>query len=117
MRLIANIIWFLFGGLWLGLLWLISGLILCITILGIPLGTQCFKAARLSFMPFGKRVVLNFQKHPIAKCDLGTCWRLGHSNCLSGFRHFELHHDHRNSQRHSVYKNDEACHFSLRCQN
>lgn len=66
MRLIANIIWFLFGGLWLGLLWSVGGLILCITIVGIPLGTQCFKAARLSFMPFGKKVELNFRKHPIA---------------------------------------------------
>ncbi len=66
MRLIANIIWFIFGGLWLGLLWSVGGLILCITIVGIPLGLQCFKAARLSFMPFGKKVKLNFKKHPIA---------------------------------------------------
>ncbi len=66
MRLIANIIWFICGGLWLGLLWAVGGLILCITIVGIPLGLQCFKAARLSFMPFGKKVKLNFGRHPIA---------------------------------------------------
>lgn len=47
-RAIANLIWFILGGLVLGLLWSFAGLILCITIIGIPLGLQCFKAARLS---------------------------------------------------------------------
>ncbi len=65
MRLIGNIFWFIFGGLWLGLLWFISGLLLCITIIGIPLGVQCFKAAKLTFAPFGKAVTTHFDKHPI----------------------------------------------------
>ena len=65
-RAIANLIWFIFGGLVLGLLWFLAGLILCITIIGIPLGLQCFKAAKLSFFPFGKKVILDFAKHPIA---------------------------------------------------
>ena len=65
-RGIANVIWFLFGGLILGLLWCLTGLILCISIIGIPLGMQCFKAARLSFFPFGKKVDTNFGEHPIA---------------------------------------------------
>lgn len=63
---ITNLIWFIFGGLILGLLWSIAGLILCITVIGIPLGLQCFKAAKLSFFPFGKKVELHFSKHPIA---------------------------------------------------
>ena len=66
MRTIGNIIWILLGGLWLALGWLIFGLLLCITIIGIPLGTQCFKAAKLTLAPFGKVVNLNFGKHPIA---------------------------------------------------
>ena len=65
-RLIANIIWAIFGGIWLALLWGILGLILCITIIGIPFGIQCFKMARLSLFPYGKKVDLNFTKHPIA---------------------------------------------------
>ena len=48
MKLIANIIWILFGGIWLALLWFLGGLVLCITVIGIPLGLQCFKAAKLS---------------------------------------------------------------------
>ena len=66
MRTIGNIIWILLGGIWLALGWLIFGLLLCITIIGIPLGTQCFKAAKLTLAPFGKVVNLNFGKHPIA---------------------------------------------------
>ena len=66
MKLIANIIWIILGGIWLALLWTVLGILLCITIIGIPLGIQCFKAAWLSFAPFGKRVVWDFAKHPIA---------------------------------------------------
>lgn len=66
MRVICNIIWFIFGGLWLGLFWGLLGAILCVTIIGIPLGLQCFKAAKLTFAPFGKSVHLHFLKHPVA---------------------------------------------------
>ena len=66
MRTIANIIWILTGGWILSLLWAILGALLCITIVGIPFGLQCFKAAKLSFFPFGKKVILDFAKHPIA---------------------------------------------------
>lgn len=66
MKLLGNIIWIIFGGLFTALAWLIVGLLLCITIIGIPLGKQCFKFAKLSLAPFGKKVKLNFVKHPIA---------------------------------------------------
>jgi uncharacterized membrane protein YccF (DUF307 family) len=66
MKTFANIVWFLFGGFWLALLWSIFGVILCITIIGIPFGIQCFKVARLSLFPFGKKVELRFKTHPIA---------------------------------------------------
>ena len=66
MRLIANIIWFVFCGLWMGLFWTVAGILLCITIIGIPLGCQCFKAAKLTVAPFGKTVRINFDKHPFA---------------------------------------------------
>ena len=56
MKLIGNILWFVFGGFLSGLAWLFSGLLWCITVIGIPYGLQCFKFASLSFFPFGKDV-------------------------------------------------------------
>ncbi len=57
MRTIGNILWFIFGGFLSGLGWLLSGLILCVTVVGIPLGKQCFKFASLSFWPFKKDII------------------------------------------------------------
>ena len=57
MGCLGNVIWFLFGGLWQGLSWTISGILWCITIIGIPIGRQCFKFASLAFWPFGKEIV------------------------------------------------------------
>ncbi|OEH84163.1 hypothetical protein BHU72_12205 [Desulfuribacillus stibiiarsenatis] len=58
MNLIGNIIWLIFGGLLGFILWSIAGLILCVTIIGIPFGMQCFKIAILVLWPFGKEVEL-----------------------------------------------------------
>ena len=46
MRTIGNILWFIFGGLLGGLAWVFAGCIWCITIIGIPVGLQCFKLQR-----------------------------------------------------------------------
>ncbi len=56
MKLIANILWFIFGGFLFGTIWVLYGILWCITIIGIPIGLQCFKFAKLSFAPFGKKV-------------------------------------------------------------
>lgn len=56
MNFIGNLIWFIFGGFLSGFSWIISGIICCITIIGIPYGIQCFKFASLSFAPFGKEI-------------------------------------------------------------
>lgn len=66
MRWIGNILWFILGGVITGLTWCLLGLLLCITVVGIPFGLQCFKAANLSFAPFGKDVHIDFAEHPIA---------------------------------------------------
>lgn len=57
MNTLGNVIWFIFGGFLGGLGWLLAGIIWCITIIGIPIGLQCFKFAGLSFWPFGKEVI------------------------------------------------------------
>ena len=56
MRLLGNIIWFFLCGIWLFLAWVIVGLVLCITIIGIPLGVQAFKLSKLALWPFGKNI-------------------------------------------------------------
>lgn len=57
MRLLGNIIWILLGGVWTALGWLLIGAIFCISIIGVPLGLQCFKMASLTLAPFGKEIV------------------------------------------------------------
>lgn len=54
---LLNLLWLLFGGLVLALLIALNGVILCVTIIGIPFGLQCFKQAKLAMMPFGAEVV------------------------------------------------------------
>ena len=56
MSCLGNLLWFLCCGLWQGLSWLLAGLLWCITIVGIPIGLQCFKVAALAVCPFGKEV-------------------------------------------------------------
>lgn len=55
---ILNILWIIFGGLALATISVVIGAMLCVTIIGIPFGIQCFKLAKLSLMPFGAEVVL-----------------------------------------------------------
>lgn len=56
MSILGNIIWFICGGIFAGLGWFFIGLLWCATIIGIPVGLQCFKFGRLSFFPFGKSI-------------------------------------------------------------
>ena len=57
MNLIGNLIWLIFGGFIAAVGYFIGGLALCITIIGIPWGLQCFKLAELVLWPFGREVV------------------------------------------------------------
>ena len=56
MGCLGNLLWFIFGGFIMGISWLVIGVLWCITVVGIPIGVQCFKFAKLSFFPFGKEV-------------------------------------------------------------
>ena len=56
MGVIGNIIWFIFGGFIGGLLWCLAGFLCFVTIIGIPVGLQCFKFADVFFFPFGKEI-------------------------------------------------------------
>ncbi|EGR0298260.1 YccF domain-containing protein [Vibrio parahaemolyticus] len=57
MRTLGNIIWFLFGGIFMGLLWWLFGILAFISIIGIPWGRACFVMGYFSFFPFGKEAI------------------------------------------------------------
>src|SRR5262249_43376702 len=57
LSVVGNIIWFVLGGWWLAIGHLFFGALLCITIIGIPLGIASFKMVPLALAPFGKEVV------------------------------------------------------------
>ena len=56
MRLIGNILWIVFGGFLSALGWILAGCLWCVSIIGIPVGLQCFKLASISLNPFGKEI-------------------------------------------------------------
>ncbi len=56
MRFLGNVIWFLFGGFFSAIGWWIAGALWCVTIVGIPVGVQCFKLSSISLNPFGKEI-------------------------------------------------------------
>ena len=66
MKTLGNVLWFIFTGLVAWASWALAGILLCITLIGIPFGIQCFKMAGLVVWPFGRRVDSNFAAHPIA---------------------------------------------------
>ena len=57
LSIVMNIIWILIGGIWISLSHLVFGILLCITIIGIPFAKQHFKLAALALAPFGKKIV------------------------------------------------------------
>jgi uncharacterized membrane protein YccF (DUF307 family) len=57
MNFLGNLIWLIFGGLMAAIGYFFGGIVLCITVIGIPWGLQCFKIAELVLWPFGKKVV------------------------------------------------------------
>ena len=56
MRVLGNILWIILGGLAIAIGWALVGLILCISIIGIPFGIQSFKMAKHALWPFGAQI-------------------------------------------------------------
>jgi len=54
---IGNVIWFIFSGLWLAIAHAVTGVALCVTIIGIPLGLANFKLIPVSLLPLGRDIV------------------------------------------------------------
>ncbi|WP_352400542.1 YccF domain-containing protein [Anaerotignum sp.] len=56
MSILGNILWLVFGGIFSAIGWFLAGIICCITIIGIPIGLQCFKFAKMVIWPFGTQI-------------------------------------------------------------
>ncbi|HEX8819283.1 MAG TPA: YccF domain-containing protein [Archangium sp.] len=74
MQLLLNVLWIFFGGgLVIFLEYLLGGVLLCLTVVGIPFGMQCFKIAKLALMPFGTDIVEQKGSGSIG-CVLNALW-------------------------------------------
>ena len=74
MSLLGNILWLIFGGLIAGLGYIIGGLLLCVTIIGIPFGVQSIKIGFATFAPFGKEVVERDDADSILRILFNVAW-------------------------------------------
>ena len=70
MRAIGNFIWFIFGGILMGLAWWLVGLVAFLSIVGIPWGKACFVIGQFTFFPFGQEAIS--RKELQQKDDIGT---------------------------------------------
>jgi len=70
MRTIGNVLWFILGGFFLGLGWWLAGLVMLISIVGIPWARACFVFGTFCFVPFGNEAI--DRKELTGKDDLGT---------------------------------------------
>lgn len=70
MTLIGNLIWFVFGGFFMGLGWFLVGLCMFLSIIGIPWGRACFMLGGFCLWPFGREVVI--RSALTGKQDVGT---------------------------------------------
>jgi uncharacterized membrane protein YccF (DUF307 family) len=70
MRAIANLIWFVLGGFLMGLGWWLAGLVLALTIVGLPWARACFVFGTFCFVPFGREAIS--REDLTGERDLGT---------------------------------------------
>ncbi len=76
MSFLGNVIWLIFGGLLAGLGYILGGLLLCLTIIGIPFGVQSIKLGIATFAPFGKEVVELPEANSLGRLIFNVIWLL-----------------------------------------
>ncbi|WP_324022651.1 YccF domain-containing protein [Aeromonas caviae] len=69
-RFLFNLLWFVLGGVFMGLAWWLAGLLCFISLIGIPWGRACFVIGTFTFFPFGKQAVS--RKSMTGQSDIGT---------------------------------------------
>ena len=74
MNLLGNLVFFIFGGFIIFLGYVLGGLLLCLTIVGIPFGYQCFKLAGGVLAPFGREVVETVPPAGVIRLIMNIIW-------------------------------------------
>ena len=77
MRTILNFLWFVLGGVLMGLAWWLAGIVAYITIIGIPWGKACFVMGKFSFFPFGKEAISRRELNQADDIGTGALGTLG----------------------------------------
>lgn len=70
MRTIGNILWFIFGGFFMGLAWWFYAVLAFVSIVGIPWGRACFVLGKFAFLPFGREAIN--RRELTQRSDIGT---------------------------------------------
>ena len=76
MNTLGNIFWLLFGGIEIGLLYCLAGLVMCITIIGIPFAVQLFKLGAYCFWPFGRDFADGAERSGCVSTFMNVIWIL-----------------------------------------
>ena len=76
MSFVGNLVWLIFGGLIVGLGYIIGGLLLCLTIVGIPFGRQAIKLGRAMMSPFGREIVEHERANSTLRLVFNVIWML-----------------------------------------
>ncbi|MFO1033593.1 MAG: YccF domain-containing protein [Hyphomicrobiales bacterium] len=74
---VLNVLWFVLGGFVAGLLWCLAGVIMAVTIVGLPWARACFMLARFSFWPFGYDIVARDKLTGVPDIGTGTAGTIG----------------------------------------
>ena len=84
LRAILNVLWFVLGGVWMGLGWWLAGVVMAISIIGLPWARSCFVIGSFAFWPFGRTAVSRDEL--TGREDMGT----GALGCLGNVVWFVL---------------------------
>lgn len=76
MNFLGNIIWLIFGGFVAGMGYILGGLLVCLTIVGIPFGVQAIKLGVATMTPFGRKIVPNESASEAVPLILNIAWAI-----------------------------------------
>lgn len=79
MSAVGNLLWFVFGGFFMGLAWWLAGLICAVTLIGLPWAKACFVIGQFTFLPFGKQAISRTELNGVEDIGTGVLGMLGNA--------------------------------------